>query len=81
MEMIDYECWRQKQAERRETDADGKQIWIGIASFTEVAGAGNSRKQNIAGLEVFDSAKLRIPPTGKAILKLSLNAEGTKRPQ
>ncbi|MGI8516933.1 MAG: molybdopterin cofactor-binding domain-containing protein, partial [Acidimicrobiia bacterium] len=64
MEMIDYAGWRQKQAERRETEPDGKQIGIGIASFTEVVGAGNSREYDIAGLKMFDSAELRVHPTG-----------------
>ncbi|CAN5872218.1 hypothetical protein BH18ACT6_BH18ACT6_02720 [soil metagenome] len=76
MEMIDYDGWRQKQAERRDNDPDGKQIGIGIASFTEVVGAGNSREYDIAGLKMFDSAELRVHPTGKAILKLGVKSQG-----
>jgi len=76
MEMIDYDGWRQRQAERRDNDPDGKQIGIGIASFTEVVGAGNSREYDIAGLKMFDSAELRVHPTGKAILKLGVKSQG-----
>jgi len=72
MEMIDYEGWRKKQKER----ADGKLIGIGIASFTEVVGAGNSREYDLVGIKMFDSAELRIHPTGKAILKLGVKSQG-----
>jgi carbon-monoxide dehydrogenase large subunit len=73
MEMIDYSGWRLRQQEKR---ADGKLIGIGIASFTEVVGAGPSREYDIAGLKMFDSAELRVHPTGKAILKLGVKAQG-----
>jgi carbon-monoxide dehydrogenase large subunit len=72
-EMIDYDGWRQKQAEARE---EGRLIGIGIASFTEVVGAGPSRDYDIAGLKMFDSAELRVHPTGKAILKLGVKSQG-----
>jgi carbon-monoxide dehydrogenase large subunit len=72
MEMIDYDGWRQKQKER----TDGKLIGIGIASFTEVVGAGNSREYDLVGIKMFDSAELRIHPTGKAILKLGVKSQG-----
>jgi aerobic carbon-monoxide dehydrogenase large subunit len=73
MDMIDYEGWRRRQ---QEPHPDGKRIGIGIASFTEVVGAGNSREFDIAGLKMFDSAELRIHPTGKAILKLGVRSQG-----
>ena len=72
-EMIDYDGWRQKQAAARE---EGRLIGIGIASFTEVVGAGPSRDYDIAGLKMFDSAELRVHPTGKAILKLGVKSQG-----
>jgi carbon-monoxide dehydrogenase large subunit len=72
MEMIDYQGWRRKQKAR----TDGKRIGIGIASFTEVVGAGPSRQYDIAGLKMFDSAELRVHPTGKAILKLGVKSQG-----
>lgn len=72
-EMIDYDGWREKQ---RNQDPDGKLIGIGIASFTEVVGAGPSKDYDIVGLKMFDSAELRIHPTGKAILKLGVKSQG-----
>ncbi len=54
----------------------GKRIGIGIASFTEVVGAGHSKEYDIAGLKMFDSAELRVHPTGKAILKLGVKSQG-----
>ncbi len=72
-EMIDYDGWRAKQ---RNQDPDGKLIGIGVASFTEVVGAGPSKDYDIVGLKMFDSAELRIHPTGKAILKLGVKSQG-----
>ena len=72
-EMIDYDGWREKQ---RNQDPSGKLIGIGIASFTEVVGAGPSKDYDIVGLKMFDSAELRVHPTGKAILKLGVKSQG-----
>ena len=74
LDMVDYDHWRAEQARRREEG--GLPIGIGIASFTEVVGAGNSREYDIVGIKMFDSAELRIHPTGKAILKLGVKAQG-----
>ena len=74
-QIIDYDGWRARQAERNTADAD-KLIGIGVASFTEVVGAGNSRDYDILGLKMFDSAELRVHPTGKAILKLGVQTQG-----
>jgi carbon-monoxide dehydrogenase large subunit len=79
MDLFDYDGWRRRQAERREQakqDPDAKLIGIGVASFTEVVGAGNSREFDIAGIKMFDSAELRVHPTGKAILKLGVQTQG-----
>jgi aerobic carbon-monoxide dehydrogenase large subunit len=73
-EMIDYDGWRRRQQEQNALG--GKLIGIGVASFTEVVGAGNSREFDIAGLKMFDSAELRVHPTGKAILKLGVQTQG-----
>ena len=72
-QMIDYDGWRAKQAAGRE---EGRLIGIGVASFTEVVGAGPSRDYDIVGLKMFDSAELRVHPTGKAILKLGVKSQG-----
>jgi carbon-monoxide dehydrogenase large subunit len=73
MEKVGYADFRRQQAEAR---AEGRLIGIGIASFTEVVGAGPSRQYDIAGLKMFDSAELRVHPTGKAILKLGVKSQG-----
>ena len=73
MDMIGYDDLRAEQAEGSK---DGKLLGIGIASFTEVVGAGPSRQYDIVGLKMFDSAELRIHPTGKAILKLGVKSQG-----
>jgi carbon-monoxide dehydrogenase large subunit len=73
MEKVGYQDFRRDQAQAR---ADGRLLGIGIASFTEVVGAGPSRQYDIAGLKMFDSAELRVHPTGKAILKLGVKSQG-----
>ena len=71
--MVGYEELREEQAEAR---AEGRLMGIGIASFTEAVGAGPSQDYDILGLKMFDSAELRIHPTGKAILKLGVKTQG-----
>jgi aerobic carbon-monoxide dehydrogenase large subunit len=73
MEKVGYQDFRREQAEAR---AQGRLLGIGVASFTEVVGAGPSRQYDIAGLKMFDSAELRVHPTGKAILKLGVKSQG-----
>jgi aerobic carbon-monoxide dehydrogenase large subunit len=73
LEMMGYTDFRAEQAKSRE---EGRLIGIGIASFTEVVGAGKGKEYDIAGLRMFDSAELRLHPTGKAILKLGTKSQG-----
>ncbi len=73
MEMVGYDEIQKEKAEGR---ADGKLVGVGIASFTEVVGAGHGDDYDILGLRMFDSAELRIHPTGKAILKLGVKSQG-----
>jgi aerobic carbon-monoxide dehydrogenase large subunit len=73
LEKLGYEELRREQAEARK---EGRLLGIGIASFTEVVGAGHSKEYDIAGLKMFDSAELRVHPTGKAILKLGVKSQG-----
>ena len=60
------------EARRKKGEVTG----IGIASFTEVVGAGHGAEFDILGLRMFDSAELRVHPTGKAILKLGVKSQG-----
>ena len=73
LDEIGYEELRAEQLQAR---ADGRLIGIGIAHFTEAVGAGPSHTYDIAGLKMFDSAELRVHPTGKAILKLGVKSQG-----
>jgi carbon-monoxide dehydrogenase large subunit len=73
LEQLGYEELKREQAERR---ARGEFMGIGLASFTEVVGAGHGKDFDILGLRMFDSAELRVHPTGKAILKLGVKSQG-----
>jgi aerobic carbon-monoxide dehydrogenase large subunit len=68
-----YEELLEEQKKARE---EGRIMGVGISTFTEIVGAGPGKKCNIAGLEMFDSAELRLHPTGKAILKLGVKSQG-----
>ncbi len=73
MKMIDYAGLRKEQAEKR---AKGQLMGIGISSFTEVVGAGPAADFDILGIKMFDSAEIRIHPTGKAIARLGTKSQG-----
>ncbi|MFQ5526226.1 MAG: aerobic carbon-monoxide dehydrogenase large subunit [Thermoanaerobaculia bacterium] len=73
MEIIDYRALRKEQAEKREC---GELMGIGISSFTEVVGAGPSRDFDILGIKMFDSAEIRIHPTGKAMARFGTKSQG-----
>ncbi|HWQ24951.1 MAG TPA: aerobic carbon-monoxide dehydrogenase large subunit [Gaiellaceae bacterium] len=73
LDKLGYEELRREQAEAR---AQGRLLGIGLACFTEVVGAGHGTEYDIAGLRMFDSAELRVHPTGKAILKLGVRSQG-----
>ena len=73
MDMLGYEALRAEQLEKR---AKGQLMGIGISSFTEVVGAGPSRDYDILGIKMFDSAEIRIHPTGKAIARFGTKSQG-----
>ncbi len=73
MEMIDYEGLLREQAEKRQR---GELMGIGISFFTETVGAGPRKHMDIVGLGMADGAELRIHPTGKAVVRLSVQSQG-----
>src|SRR5437588_11274795 len=73
LEKLGYRDLLREQADKR---ARGELMGIGLASFTEVVGAGHGADFDILGLRMFDSAQLRVHPTGKAILTLGVKAQG-----
>jgi len=73
MTLIDYAGLRKEQAEKRKK---GQLMGIGISSFTEIVGAGPSKHFDILGIKMFDSAEIRIHPTGKAIARFGTKSQG-----
>ncbi len=73
LDRIGYDDLRREQAEKR---SKGELMGIGISSFTEVVGAGNSKHFDILGLKMFDSCELRVHPTGKAIARFGTKSQG-----
>ncbi len=73
MEMAGYDDLRREQAEKR---ARGELMGIGISFFTETVGAGPRKHMDIVGLGMADGAELRIHPTGKAVVRISVQSQG-----
>ncbi len=71
--IIGYEALRKEQKEKR---ARGEFMGIGISSFTEIVGAGPSHTFDILGIKMFDSAEIRIHPTGKALARFGTKSQG-----
>ncbi|HYU64511.1 MAG TPA: aerobic carbon-monoxide dehydrogenase large subunit [Verrucomicrobiae bacterium] len=73
LEKLGYDELRKDVEARRKK---GEITGIGVASFTEVVGAGHGADFDILGLRMFDSAELRVHPTGKAMLRMGTKSQG-----
>jgi carbon-monoxide dehydrogenase large subunit len=73
MDIAGYADLRKEQEEKR---ARGELMGIGIAFFTEAVGAGPRKHMDILGLGMADGCELRIHPTGKAVVRLSVQSQG-----
>jgi aerobic carbon-monoxide dehydrogenase large subunit len=73
LQMVGYKAIRKEQEEKRKK---GELMGIGISSFTEAVGAGPAHTFDIAGIKMFDSAEIRIHPTGKAICRMGTKSQG-----
>jgi carbon-monoxide dehydrogenase large subunit len=73
MRIAGYEQLRAEQAERR---ARGELMGIGVCFFTEAVGAGPRKDMDILGLGMADGCELRVHPTGKAVVRLSVQSQG-----
>src|SRR3954466_4889074 len=73
MEQIGYADLRREQAEKRER---GELMGIGVSFFTETVGAGPRKHMDIVGLGMGDGAEVRVHPTGKAVVRLSVQTQG-----
>ena len=73
LKAVDYEGLRREQAEKR---AKGELMGIGICTFTEIVGAGPSKACDILGVGMFDSAEIRVHPTGSVIARMGTKSQG-----
>ncbi len=73
MKMAGYEELRKEQAEKRQR---GELMGIGVSFFTEAVGAGPRKHMDILGLGMADGAELTVHPTGKAVLRISVQTQG-----
>ena len=73
LEKIGYDALRKEQAEKR---AKGELMGIGVSTFTEIVGAGPGKHFDILGIKMFDSAEIRIHPTGSGIVRTGTRGQG-----
>jgi aerobic carbon-monoxide dehydrogenase large subunit len=73
MQIAGYDELRREQADKRER---GELMGIGVSFFTEAVGAGPRKTMDILGLGMADGCELRIHPTGKAVIRLSVKTQG-----
>jgi carbon-monoxide dehydrogenase large subunit len=73
MDMIGYDALRREQAEKH---SRGELMGIGMSFFTEAVGAGPRKNMDILGLGMADGCELRIHPTGKAVVRISVQTQG-----
>jgi carbon-monoxide dehydrogenase large subunit len=73
LDLAGYEELRREQAAARER---GELMGIGVGFFTEAVGAGPRKHMDIMGLGMNDGAALRVYPTGKAQLGISVQTQG-----
>ena len=79
MEKVGYAGLRAEQKAKQEAFRRGETreiMGIGISFFTEIVGAGPSKNCDILGIAMFDSAEIRIHPTGAAIARMGTKSQG-----
>ena len=73
LDAMGYQELLREQAERR---ARGELMGIGISTFTEIVGAGPSHTFDILGIKMFDSAEIRVHPTGSVLMRIGVQTQG-----
>jgi len=73
MDIAGYDDLRREQAAKRDRS---EYMGIGLSFFTEGVGAGPRAHMDILGLGMADGADLRVHPTGKAVLSISVQTQG-----
>jgi aerobic carbon-monoxide dehydrogenase large subunit len=79
LDAVGYQSLRAEQREKREKFRRGETrevMGIGLSFFTEIVGAGPSKNCDILGIAMFDSAEIRIHPTGAAIARMGTKSQG-----
>lgn len=79
MDAVGYPALRAEQKARREAFQRGETreiMGIGISFFTEIVGAGPSKNCDILGVAMFDSAEIRLHPTGSIIARMGSKSQG-----
>ena len=79
MDAVGYDKLRAEQKEKREAFLRGETreiMGIGVSFFTEIVGAGPSKNCDILGIAMFDSAEIRVHPTGAVIARMGTKSQG-----
>jgi carbon-monoxide dehydrogenase large subunit len=73
LRLADYRALRAEQVVRR---ARGELMGIGLSFFTEAVGAGPRKHMDILGLGMADGCDVEVYPTGKAVVRVSVQTQG-----
>jgi carbon-monoxide dehydrogenase large subunit len=76
LDAVNYKELRAEQEARRKDPNARTLMGIGIATFTEVVGAGPTKMFDILGVGMFDSCEIRVHPTGSAIARMGTISQG-----
>ncbi|MFN4010132.1 MAG: aerobic carbon-monoxide dehydrogenase large subunit [Pannonibacter sp.] len=79
MDTLNYRQLREEQKQKQEAFRRGETreiMGIGISFFTEIVGAGPSKNCDILGVAMFDSAEIRVHPTGSVISRMGTKSQG-----
>jgi aerobic carbon-monoxide dehydrogenase large subunit len=79
MDATGYRALREEQKQKQEAFRRGEThelMGIGISFFTEIVGAGPSKNCDILGIAMFDSAEIRVHPTGRVIGRMGSKSQG-----
>ncbi len=79
MDAVGYPALRAEQKAKQEAFRRGETrelMGIGVAFFTEIVGAGPTRNCDILGVGMFDSAEIRIHPTGSIVARMGTKSQG-----
>ena len=79
MDTIGYRDLRAEQKAKQEAFKRGETreiMGIGVSFFTEIVGAGPSKNCDILGVAMFDSAEIRVHPTGSVISRMGTKSQG-----